>query len=64
MNNGQVQTVLREKKTKILHFSDGIEEVTDDDSDIMDGPDEGAEQPEIDEVISCYKSSFVHLATN
>lgn len=50
MNNGQVQTVLREKKTKILHFSDGIEEVTDDDSDIMDGPDEGAEQPEIDEV--------------
>lgn len=47
-----VERVVREKKTKILHFSDGIEEVTDD-SDGVDGLDEGppsGEHPEIDEV--------------
>lgn len=50
MNNitdGQVHVPVHDKRKKILHFSDGVEELTDSD-EVDDVPDEGCP---IDEVI-------------
>lgn len=45
-----VHVPVREKKTKLLHFSDGVEEVTDEDE--VDGDEPEIEEPQsiIDEV--------------
>lgn len=52
--SGQVQEpVHQEKRKRVLHFSDGVEEVTDSDDDVDGGggPEEDVPSISIDEVI-------------